>query len=61
MEKVENRQFSCKMANRFQKMQKKPSVKQMWIDAWSKNKSAKKNPIQQISPEDLVSAHADFQ
>lgn len=33
MEKVENQKFSCKMANRIQKMQKKPQTKQTWIGA----------------------------
>lgn len=61
MEMVENQKFSFKMANRIQKMQKKPSTKQTWIGAWGKNSLPKKKSIQHTSPEDLFSAHADFQ
>lgn len=42
MEKVENQQFSCKMANRIQKMKKNPPIKQMWIGAWGKKSLPKK-------------------
>lgn len=61
MEKVENWQFSCKMENRIQKMQKKPQTKQTCELVHGVKKVCQKKSVQQISPEDLFSVHADFQ
>lgn len=61
MEMVENQKFSFKMANRIKKMQKKPSTKQTCGLVHGVKKVCQKKSVQHTSPEDLFSAHADFQ